>query len=51
MHITWKRVLWLSFVAGIGFSLGAGVVHFFGDFLVGLLALDQLGPWLSSRPA
>lgn len=49
MTFTWKRVLWWSFLAGVGFTVGAGLVHFFGDFLVGLLALDQLGPWISNQ--
>lgn len=49
MQITSKRVLWWAFLAGLGFTVGAGIVHFFGELIVGALALDQLGPWIAGK--
>lgn len=49
MNITWKRVLWWSFLAGVGFTLGAVLIRGGWTFLYTVLALDQLALWLGGR--
>lgn len=51
MQLSAKKVLWWAFLAGIGFTVGAGLIHFFGEFLVGVLGLRDVGPWIAAgRP-
>lgn len=48
MNLNSKTVLWWSFLAGIGFTVGAGVARVIYLILVATLAIDQILPWLGS---
>ncbi|MBJ7485965.1 hypothetical protein [Brevundimonas sp.] len=37
------QVLMFAVIAGVGFTVGAGLVHGAWEFAVGLFALDQIG--------
>ena len=41
-----KRVLWWAFLAGVGFTFGAALMRLVYLILVGVLAIDQILPWL-----
>lgn len=47
INISWKRVLVWSFVAGVGFTIGAVLVRLAVWLLNWGLALDQIPAWLA----
>lgn len=42
LKLTWRTIFGWSFIAGVGFTLGAGVVMALNVFVGGLLQMDKL---------
>lgn len=49
MELKSRTVLWWSFLAGIGLTVGAGVARVIYMILVATLAIDQVLPWLGGN--
>lgn len=49
MKLSWKTILWWSALAGIGFTVGAGLITGIGYFVVGFFQLDMIPAWLAGR--
>ena len=48
MNINWKTMLWWAFLAGIGFTIGAGLAKVVYLMLVWGLRIDLVLPWLGN---